>query len=262
VSVERFEWLADCVLDGEATAEERAELDRLLAQDPSGRARLAEREELFDTLRRVPRRAPPDDLRDAVLAAIRVESPPVRHEERRDPRSSFFGRHPWLGFGYATAAGLVIGSLITLAVVGALGRGPGRDLPAAGTMAPADAHVVATRALDLPNARFEAEARTGDRVTIVRLSGSSASPAEVELEYEPDQLRLASVLPAEPGDFRIERSAGRVRLTSTGPLHVELRWIPSSMAPSPISIRGRTEEHEVTVSLPIDPRTRESIPAR
>jgi hypothetical protein len=65
-----LERLMHAVLDGEASAGETRELERLLAADPAARARYQGLERLFGELRRVPQVRPPAGLADAVLQRI------------------------------------------------------------------------------------------------------------------------------------------------------------------------------------------------
>ena len=92
--------LMHAVLDGEASAAEARELERLLAADPAARAEFDELERLFEALHSVPQQYPPEGLVAAVdggAAAARR-----RHAVSRQPlaRSRVVrhrvgpGRHP------------------------------------------------------------------------------------------------------------------------------------------------------------------------
>ena len=61
----------DAVLAGEASPEEQAALDRMVAADPAVRAMMESRGRLFSALRRVRAAEPPADLRDSILDAVR-----------------------------------------------------------------------------------------------------------------------------------------------------------------------------------------------
>jgi anti-sigma factor RsiW len=62
--------LMHAALDGAASSEERATLDRVLAQDPRARAQFAELERLFGVLDGMPRVEPPEGFADDVMAAL------------------------------------------------------------------------------------------------------------------------------------------------------------------------------------------------
>ena len=61
----------DSVLAGEATPEERGELDRLSAADPAIREMVESRGALFATLRSARSAEPPPELRESILEAVR-----------------------------------------------------------------------------------------------------------------------------------------------------------------------------------------------
>jgi hypothetical protein len=63
--------LMHAVLDGEASGEERAALDRVLAQDPQARAQFEDLRQLFAALDGQPRVEPPAGFADDVMAALR-----------------------------------------------------------------------------------------------------------------------------------------------------------------------------------------------
>jgi hypothetical protein len=63
------------VLDGEASSEERAALDRVLAQDPQARAQFADLERLFGALDGMPRVEPPEGFADDVMTAMQRSKP-------------------------------------------------------------------------------------------------------------------------------------------------------------------------------------------
>src|SRR6266498_379201 len=65
--------LMHAVLDGEATAGERRELDRLLAADPAGQAEFDELQRLFDGLARIPKAYPPEGLVASVMANVNIQ---------------------------------------------------------------------------------------------------------------------------------------------------------------------------------------------
>src|SRR4051812_305516 len=77
--------LMDAVLDGEATAAEIRELDRLLAADANARTDFEQLKKVFDTLRDMPQAFPPEGLVAAVLSNIPQTRP---SKGRRDQLSS------------------------------------------------------------------------------------------------------------------------------------------------------------------------------
>ena len=260
MNIERVDGLADSVLDGVASDEERAELERLVAGDAEARARVAERRELFETLRRVPAPLPPDDLRDAIMATIRSEmQPPRRHSETPNWRS-FLARRPLLGWSYAVAAGLVIGSLATLGVLGKMGREPDRNAPIAGTMAaPAGAEQGLDHGrLDLPGGGLEAQTGSIGRRVRLRLEARASAPFEITIAFRPEELRLASIVPPESGSMSVEQSGGRVVLKSDREMNLEVNWDPRVPAASPLRIGSRASGKEETMMMAVSPKGRDS----
>ncbi len=251
MSLERVDRLADRVLDGEASPEERAELERLVAGDSKARALVAERSSLFETLRRVPKREPPDDLGDSILAAIRSERVTSRGRGRLRLWGSFMARRPGLGFSYALLAGWVGGSLTTLAVLGTLARKPEEGAPTSGTMAnPAAGQVVARGRLDLPGVRLGGETRLRGRVVRLHVGGHASGPAEITIMFSPEELRLESIVPPE-SNLGIEITAGRVRLRGVGEMRLDLDWVSLVPAPRAVEVHGRADGKEEEMILPL-----------
>jgi len=253
VSLERVDRLADRVLDGEASPEERAELERLVAGDSKARALVTERRSLFETLRRVPKREPPDDLGDSILAAIRSERLTSRGRGRGwlGLWGSFMARRPGLGFSYALLAGWVVGSLTTLAVLGTLARKPEEGAPTSGTMTnPAAGQVVARGRLDLPGVRLGGETRLRGGVVRLQLRGRASVPAEITIMFSPDELRLESVPPPQ-SDQGIEITAGRVRLRGAGEMKLDLDWAHLVPVARPLEVQGRVDGREAEMILPV-----------
>src|SRR5262245_30814383 len=99
-----FDRLANSVLDGSASDDERAAFERHLRAEPAARERLAAWEDMFETLRSVPASEPPEGLHYAILRAIRSEPAPV--PAWRTVWSSLFARRPAMTLAYATAFGI------------------------------------------------------------------------------------------------------------------------------------------------------------
>jgi len=69
--------LMNAVLDDEATPDESRELDRILAADPSAKARFHKLQILFDDLGRIPMAAAPAGLVDSVMSRLPHRRPPL-----------------------------------------------------------------------------------------------------------------------------------------------------------------------------------------
>lgn len=123
--------LMHAVLDGEASSEEEARLERLLDDDPDARAQFEELRELHQLLARTPSVEPPSDLTESI--ASRISLP------RSLPGSAAAAPKPrWMRYAAAVAVGFVLGGLVgTTAYYEITGPGEtGYDLIGmAGTMA-------------------------------------------------------------------------------------------------------------------------------
>lgn len=64
--------LMHAILDDEATAAERRELDCLLAADPAARAEFDELKRLFEGLAQIPKAYPPEGLVASVMANVNI----------------------------------------------------------------------------------------------------------------------------------------------------------------------------------------------
>jgi hypothetical protein len=119
--------LMHAVLDGEATPADRARLDKLVAADPAARLEYEDLRQLFDTLRRVPERDPPQ--LSAQYGVSSLETNQDKGESSMSQTTKTSNRR-----------NVLIG--ISLAVIAALGAGhyifgiPGGQ-DTAGTIAPA-----------------------------------------------------------------------------------------------------------------------------
>ncbi len=260
MSIDRLDWLADSVLDGVATAEERSEFERLVAADPNARARFEERRELFETLGRVLTPTPPDDLRDSILATIRNESRPMSRSSGVGNWRSLLARHPTLGLSYAVAAGLVIGSLITLATMGTINRAPGPNASISGTMGtPLGAeHSLDHARLDFPGGNLEAATSSFGRIVRLHLRGHASVPVELTIAFRPHELHLVSIVPPESGSMSITRSNGRLLLKTDREMNLEVNWDPRVPAASPLRIGCRVNGKEETMIMTVSPKGRDS----
>ena len=103
---ESHDELIQCEIDGEASEQEVAALRDYVAANADARSRQVELKRLAEMLNRAEPINPPTDLAKSVLAAL----PPQRHAPARvlRPRTGL-ARFPILKYGYALAAGLILG---------------------------------------------------------------------------------------------------------------------------------------------------------
>lgn len=194
------------VLDGTATAEQRARLEAHLASTPADAARRRELEHVFTLLRGVPMAEAPSGLRQSVLRRLG----PAREAGVGigRPRGAFALRGT-LRLALPFALGFAAGAI---AFVGWTG-GPGRELggEAVGTMMPAGGNGGETLRAGSMQVSVRGQ-RSGDR-QVLRIGVESARrPDEIEIGFDPASTRLASLRQADARAGEIEAAPGRVRL--------------------------------------------------
>ena len=215
----RYEAAMHRVLDGEATPEETAALQRALAADSELRARFEELQRLFSALEAVAAVEPPAQFRDEVIRHIRERGPlPKTFTQRFAAVLRSWREHLSPQLAYAFVAGGIVG----IALFGALdGRfGGGLDGGSPGTMLPLDdsRSFRVVDAVDLRATGFEGvvrtKAREGSLVAEIEVSTSAA--ATVELDYDA-RLSVAGVEPAGASTVSLEPGRIRVELPGSAP---------------------------------------------
>ncbi|HEY2954128.1 MAG TPA: hypothetical protein VGK89_02625 [Candidatus Eisenbacteria bacterium] len=213
---ETLERLMNDVLDGVATPEERALLERHLETDPAARARHRELQGVFELLARVPMEDPPPELRTevslALAASSRTHGPARRAPAWTESMRAAFVRRPGLGAASAFAAGALAVAIAVLALTRSLGpAAPG--LPVSGTMArpaPGPESLLDTREARVEGATFTITTRRGGDPWTVELAVRAAAPTEIELEFDPERLAVEDVHWSAPAE--VHATPGRVRL--------------------------------------------------
>ena len=102
MDIRELEQRMHAVLDGEASAEEARELDRLLAADGAARDRFDELKRLFRHLSRVPQQQPPPGFASSVMRKVVLPAPGAGtgrqlfsfSRVRREATNRSRGRHP------------------------------------------------------------------------------------------------------------------------------------------------------------------------
>jgi len=89
-----FDALIHAVLDGEATAAERAELDRRMDADPALRAQFEAVQRVFTMLEAVPAVDPPVGLVDSILARVSLRAPRLKIPHQPFARANVIAAYP------------------------------------------------------------------------------------------------------------------------------------------------------------------------
>jgi hypothetical protein len=182
-----LEQLMHDVLDGVATAEQRAELERRLASDPSARERYRSLEAVFETLGRVSMVEAPGDLHPGLMRALDGE--PRREGGWIAALADAFRARPAPAFAMAAVSVVALGLLLWS---GAARRDAflAGDPPVTGTMARPQAAAAAALESGTARVRIALDARRG--ALVATLSGSAPAGAELRfvLRAEPDAVTL------------------------------------------------------------------------
>jgi len=247
-----MEEIMDRVLDGTASAEERDALQRRLESDPDGRRTMTEWEAMFEKLRAVPPADPPPGLRHSIMRAVRTESAP--QSGWRAAWASLVGRRPQLALAYATAFGVVAGSVISLSAIGVMDRD--RGAPVSGTMAP-PAHpapaVIERVPMRIPDAQVGLmTTRAGEDVGL-GLQARGAEPLTFTITFDPAELRVAGIAPLDDPGTRITVDAGRLEVSGSNAIRCEVRWTAVVPEPAPVVVLARSGMHEDRVTVAVTP---------
>lgn len=219
---DRLHELIQADLDGALSAAERAELARLLLQDPDARRLHGQLQRTDRLLRDIPADEPPAGLRDAVIAGS--ARPGVAA-----------GR--WNRLSTYRIAAAFVGGLLVVGIAYFLSDGspPGRELQGSVSASKdlAAATVTEPRA-SLQAEGFEVEAslhRDGDRLRL-ELASSAARPGELAVKIDPAATSLAGSaddvsLAGKRDEVTVRLPAGRhvsvLDFSGASPLRLELR---------------------------------------
>jgi hypothetical protein len=207
------------VLDGVATSEQAAWLEKRLAADPAARERFDRHSRLFRVLEvKGAMVEAPGDLAPAILGEVRRLPRPARAAIGSWVREAF-GRRRRLGWAYAIGA---CAALVALAVMTRIDRqalGVRGWLPATGTMAPAgpgqSGAPINQASITAGSSKARVELFKQGEGLLVRIETHSAQPLGVELEYDPAAISAAKF--EGPNDLEYHQtSPGHLEFTPSG----------------------------------------------
>lgn len=228
-------------LDGVATAEERAELRRLLEASPEARARYDAMKAVFRVLDRVEVVEPPPALKERVILGL----PPATAPRPTPWWRSAFQRKPSLGWGYSFSAGLASGLLVVVLASSSDNPMFARSTDPAklsGSMVPLgsrDAAIVDETRLELDANTATIESRGADRDAFVRIETETPS-ADVLVGYDPGVFILQSFQQGGAASGQVDLEPGRIHIRKAGSSRYEfvLRQIGDSQPPLQVSIQS------------------------
>lgn len=221
-------------LDGVATAEERAELQRRVEASPEVRARYQEMKAVFHMLDRVETVEPPPALKERVILSL----PPATATREAGWRG-VFQRRPVLGWGYSFAAGIAAGVLLILLLQTPRSTSP-EHAKFSGSMAPlpsGEAAVVDQVRLELEGNSATFETRTAGSDVFVRIE-SETPRADLIVGYDPGVFVLRSFEQGGAASGPVDLEPGRIRVRNAGQSRFEfiLRQVGVALPPLQVSI--------------------------
>lgn len=217
-SPEKYLELIHAKVDGEATDQELSALRDYLALHPEMKNVQAELVKLTDILGQVGELETPADLHGSILATL----PPrrlVAEIGQRNSRSRF--RIPLIRYGYALAAGLLVGAALTGIAFKSLSPVEKSDIY--GTLAVRENApryvVVEQRNLDSPELAGSVELRRSGSNAMIIFDLHGQQAVEVELGFDGSQAGLVS-FDQQPGAIRsVEAKKGTISFQSEGKQH-------------------------------------------
>lgn len=251
-----YEQLIQDVLDGVATPEQVARLERWLPTSDTGRARRRELEGVFQVLRGVPQVEAPADLREQVLKSLHARAGRARAAPRGLLERLW---SPRLRPAVVLAAGLAVVVIGYGALTGVLRRSGGWP-PVAGSMMPSPAPTPGAGALrrswSAGGSRVEAIAwqAGASRLAVFQVRSGEAT---LELDFDPQRLSPLEVIQPDGGTAQMSISPGRVVIARArrGEYRLELLELDPGDAPIRVTIRsgGSTTRGELPTSTATPP---------
>ena len=223
------------VLDGTASADQRARLDTELASNPRAPGRFRELEQVFERLREVPREEVPAGLRAEVLNRLRAPGARERTRGLGRARATLATRGT-LRIALPFALGFAAGAIAFLGSPAV--RNPAGEPNAAGAMMPAGGEPLRWREGRMTvTVRGE---RQGDRQILGITAESAGGGHEIELRFDPRHTRLAAFRQSDPRHGSVATGEGRLTLApaARGEYRLELLQIDGG---APVVVTTRSE---------------------
>jgi len=233
---EKYLELIHAEIDGEASEKELATLREYLASDTDAQKVRAELAKLTDVLGQVEQAETPSDLHTGILAALPTRRPIMETVGRNN--SPWRLRTPFIRYGYALAAGLILGAALT--GVAFRDFSPIEKSDVYGTMAAQEntSNYIAVDKMKLtaPDLGGSVELRrSGDNEMIVfDLNGEQA--VEVEVKFDGSQTGLKG-FSQQPNSIRsFEAKEGSISFLSEGNQRSTIMLATHKHAQLPLSL--------------------------
>lgn len=215
-SREKYLKLIHAEMDGEATEKELAILREYLASDPEAQKVRAELAKLANILAQVEEFEAPGDLHPSILAALPPRGPGLENVTQNGSRWRL--RIPFVRYGYALAAGLLMGAALTGIALRNLSPQEKSDIY--GTLAVREnaPQYVAVERMNLhsPDLRGSVELSRAGSNSMMVFDLHSQQAVEVEVGFDDSQAGLIS-FDRQPGAIHsFEAKTGTISFQSEG----------------------------------------------
>jgi len=202
-------------LDGEASEEELVALREYLASSPEARSMQTELAKVADVLSQVEHIEPPEDLIKSIMAALPPRRPEVEGVPRNKPWHSTF---PILKYGYALAAGLLLGLLLAGVAFRSLSSPETSDFY--GTMIRREQNSQYAAGdqmkLDLRDLKGSVGVSRSGANTIIEFDLDTRQPVDVEVGFDGSQVGFKGFSQQSSGVRSFEAEEGRLSFSSEG----------------------------------------------
>ena len=252
-SREKYLELMHAELDETASDKELATLREYLATNPEAQRLRAELAELANLLHEVEQVETPADLHASILAAL----PPQRRNLETDVRRSsrWRLRFPLIHYGYALAAGLILGVVLTGATLWNLS--PSEKTNISGTMAARQNASQSVRTEETRIAVPELQGSVGlsrsGSTEKVEFDLKSEVPVEVEIQFDGSQVGLQGFSQLPNTIRRLQAEEGKISFQSRGNQRSTVLFANEKNAPAVLDLKfyvGGSRVDEGTLRIP------------
>lgn len=214
-SHEKYLELMHAEMDGEASDKELVALREYLASNPKAQSVHAELAKLTDILNQVEEVETPGDLRRSILAALPPRRPGLEIVARNSPWRL---RIPLIRYGYALAAGLFLGVVLTGVAFRNLSPLERSDVYGTMTARENTPHYVAVEQMKLAAPDLGGSvglSRSGSNAMIV-FDLNGGQPVDVEVGFDGSQVGLKGFSQQPNSIHLFEAREGRISFRSEG----------------------------------------------
>ncbi len=211
MSDQNYEELISAEIDGELSEEEKTLLEKHLVSNPDAQNVRTQMTKLAKTLDKMKEIEPPADLGKDIMAALPGVSQPGPSAARSRFRATWL---PVLKYGYAFAAGIILGVILHQAVANRTAAMDPNDLY--GSMSP---RVVGSGWQPADAMSFTSDNLTGSvqlaqlgSTVVLEFEFESIGNVEVSVKYDPQLVQFAGYNQKTPGNLSVAGTNGSLSL--------------------------------------------------